>query len=120
MRPQNGDRGAPPAAAQIPVDGAHDERQDDGEHKAHGVVVWASPISDQVLLQQQRQLAPLALRVGALEVQVLAAGRGDCQLGDQLLVLPAAAETQTSTTMPPQSVTRLHSSIRKKARNRPR
>lgn len=85
-----------PAVAQAPVDGAHDERQDDGEHEAHSVVVGRAPVGDEVLLQQQLQLARLRLRVRALEVQIAAAPRRHAQLGNQLLILPAGFKNRAS------------------------
>ena len=82
---------AAPAGTQVPVDGSHNEGQDDSEHEADAVVVGAAPVRDEVLLQQQPRLRELRLRVGALEVQVLAALRRYAQPGNQILVLPAGA-----------------------------
>ena len=83
-----------PAVAEVPVDGADDEAERDGECEAHGVVERGPPVGQHVLLQQQSQLARLRLREGMREVQWPASLRGLRQPRYQLLVLPVQTRMQ--------------------------
>lgn len=80
-----------PSVTKIPVNGADDETQCNGEGEADSVVEGRAPVRQHILLEQQCQLTWLALREGMLEVQRVAAARRLCQPSYQLLILSAHA-----------------------------